>query len=138
MDKLILVTIIKKAWAQRDKVTNKIIKEGSSYAYTNTAKKTIDTFGMLVTKNVTKKGEDFGSGSNNDAYTVFNWFPDSYDDDYHIKFVNTHCNGNIDEPQFYYHPETDECLTIDEYNAKLSDDLVAEQLASTQPSQDLL
>ena len=133
MDKFILVTIIKKAWQQRHKTSGKVIKEGISYAYTNTQKKTIETFGMLVTKNVTLKGEDFNSNSNDDAYTVFNWFPDSYDEDYHKDFVATHCNGNLDEPQFYYHPETDEYLTIDEFNAKYPDASV-----SSQPSQDLI
>ena len=110
----ILVTLIHKAWKQTDKITGKVTKEGKAYAYTNTAKETISTFGFKTTKNVTLKGEAFGgSSTSNDSHIVFNWIDDEKFD--FNKFVDAHCGGNYDKPQFYYHPIDDRMMSIAEY-----------------------
>ena len=116
MDKagFILVTIILKAWEQLDKVTGKVKASGKSYAYTNTSKETIETFGIKATKNVTLKGQPFGGG-NDDSHIVYNWFDD---DEYnHSDFVDAYCGGNYEKPQFYYHPITNQFMTVEEYDS---------------------
>ena len=131
MDKkgFILVTIILKAWKQLDKATGKVKATGTSYAYTNTVKETIETFGIKATKNVTLKGESFGSSNADDSHIVYNWFDD---DEYkHKDFVNAYCDGNFDKPQFYYHPITNAFLTVAEYNGTSDVDTPSD---SPQPS----
>ena len=128
MDKagFILVTIILKAWKQLDKATGKVKATGESYAYTNTVKETIETFGIKATKNVTLKGQPFGGGNADDSHIVYNWFDD---DEYnHEDFVNAYCDGNFEDlekgikPQFYYHPITNQFMTVAEYDS-MSDDI---------------
>ena len=137
MDKagFILVTIILKAWKQLDKATGKVKATGESYAYTNTVKETIETFGIKATRNVTLKGQAFGGGNTDDSHIVYNWFDD---DEYnHEDFVNAYCDGNFDnpetgvKPQFYYHPITNEAMTVAEYNGTSDVDTPSDSL---QPS----
>ena len=139
MDKagFILVTIILKAWKQLDKATGKVKATGESYAYTNTVKETIETFGIKATRNVTKAGDAFGSNTD-DSHIVYNWFDDKEYN--HEDFVNAYCDGNFEDlekvikPQFYYHPITNQFMTVAEYDSM--DDSIGDDVSADERTQD--